>query len=243
MKLHVLNTGSSGNCYLLESPDGVLIVEAGVRLAEVKKAIGFDMRKIVGCIISHSHVDHAKYAVSYADSGINVYCSHETRAEVRADKHPLFKPIVVKQKFNAGSFQILPIDLVHDVRNFGYLIKHDLMGLTCFLTDTHYSPSVYTGLNNIIVEANYSEHIIAQRLANGQINHAYYERVRGSHLSLENAIAFLEANNLSKVRNIILIHLSDGNSDAEMFRSKVASQFGIPVWVADKYMVIDIGNF
>jgi len=240
MKLHVLKTGSAGNCYLLEAKDGTLIIEAGVRLVEIKKAINFDLRKIVGCIVSHSHLDHAKYAVSYGDNGIPVFCSTQTRAEIRADKHPLFQPISDKIKFSIGNFSILPVDLVHDVRNFGYLIKHWEMGLTCFITDTHYSPAVFPGMRNIILEANYSEHIIKERLAKGMIDHAYYERVRGSHLSLENAINFLEANDLKWVNNIVLIHLSDGNSDAAMFKSKVASATGKPVWIADKDMVIDL---
>ena len=38
MQLHVLNSGSKGNCYLLRSLTGeVLIIECGVRFDTIKK--------------------------------------------------------------------------------------------------------------------------------------------------------------------------------------------------------------
>lgn len=55
MRLTVLNSGSSGNGYLLECGNEILIVECGVPFMEVKKALNFDLSKIVGCFISHSH--------------------------------------------------------------------------------------------------------------------------------------------------------------------------------------------
>lgn len=55
MHLTVLGSGSNGNTYLLESNDEVLILDCGISLIEVKKSLNFDLSKIVGCFISHSH--------------------------------------------------------------------------------------------------------------------------------------------------------------------------------------------
>ena len=41
MVLKCLGSGSSGNCYLLEAYDGVLIIEAGIPAIEIKKALRF----------------------------------------------------------------------------------------------------------------------------------------------------------------------------------------------------------
>ena len=60
MVLKVLGSSSQGNCYILENRDEALIIEAGVRFIEVKKALGFDIRKVSGCLITHQHNDHAK---------------------------------------------------------------------------------------------------------------------------------------------------------------------------------------
>lgn len=55
MQLTCLGSGSDGNCYLLESKDEILVIECGCSLKEVKKALNFDLSKIVGCFISHVH--------------------------------------------------------------------------------------------------------------------------------------------------------------------------------------------
>jgi DNA/RNA-binding domain of Phe-tRNA-synthetase-like protein len=52
----------------------------------------------------------------------------------------------------------------------------------------------------------------------------------------------LKANNLSQVNNIVLIHLSDGNSDAEDFQKQVTELTGKTVYVADAGMIIDNFN-
>lgn len=63
MELKVLGSSSSGNCYIIDNGKEALILEAGVRFQEVKKALGYNLRKVVGCLITHRHQDHAKYIV------------------------------------------------------------------------------------------------------------------------------------------------------------------------------------
>ncbi|MFA6812950.1 MAG: hypothetical protein WCR45_07660 [Bacteroidaceae bacterium] len=56
MKLSVLGSSSKGNAYILESNDGEkLIIEAGVKMIEYKKALNFNMRDIRACVVSHAH--------------------------------------------------------------------------------------------------------------------------------------------------------------------------------------------
>jgi len=56
MKLKVLGSSSKGNSYVLETASQVLVIEAGIRLVEVKKAIDFNISKIRGVCISHEHL-------------------------------------------------------------------------------------------------------------------------------------------------------------------------------------------
>ena len=51
-------------------------------------------------------------------------------------------------------------------------------------------------------------------------------------MSLENFITFLRANDMSTVRQIYLLHLSDGNSDAEAFQRQVQQETGAEVYIA-----------
>lgn len=58
-------------------------------------------------------------------------------------------------------------------------------------------------------------------------------RLLTSHFSLENVKEFLKANDLSQVREIWLLHLSDGNSDQVRFKREIMELCGKPVYVAD----------
>lgn len=70
MKLKVLGSSSAGNCYVLDNGNEALILEAGVAFAKVKKALGFNLRKVAGCLITHQHNDHAKYIRNVVECGI-----------------------------------------------------------------------------------------------------------------------------------------------------------------------------
>ena len=73
MKLIIIGSSSKGNSYALQSDSGeILLIEAGIPLKEVKRAIGYKTSKVVGCITSHVHSDHAKYIPEYLKAGISV---------------------------------------------------------------------------------------------------------------------------------------------------------------------------
>lgn len=55
MLLKIVGSGSSGNGYILESKTEALILEAGVKVKDIKKSIGWNISKICGCLISHEH--------------------------------------------------------------------------------------------------------------------------------------------------------------------------------------------
>ena len=66
MKLKVLGSGSSGNCYILENDNEALIIEAGLPFMKVKKALNFNVMKIKAVLITHIHSDHHFYWFQYA---------------------------------------------------------------------------------------------------------------------------------------------------------------------------------
>src|SRR5574344_376700 len=85
MKLKVLSSGSAGNCYLLDNGNECLIIEAGVNVIDVKKALDFDISRIAGCIISHEHGDHAKHVRQFTDARINCFMSKGTADALKLD--------------------------------------------------------------------------------------------------------------------------------------------------------------
>ena len=55
LKLRVISSSSAGNSYALDSGTEILLLEAGVKLSEVKRCINYRLSDVVGVCISHSH--------------------------------------------------------------------------------------------------------------------------------------------------------------------------------------------
>lgn len=224
MRLKVISTGSIGNCYLLKSNEETLIIELGVNFKQVKKELEFNLSKVVGAIVSHCHLDHAKGINDALGNGLNVYSSAGTFESLNI-KHHRAKIIQSKKLYQIGNFKIIPFDVRHDVKEpLGFLINHPECGTTLFLTDSFYSPYKFNGLNNLIIEANFCEDIIDSKL---KFDKKFLrDRVLKSHLSIQKCIDLLNVNDLSAVNNIVLIHLSDSNSNELEFQHKVQEATG-----------------
>lgn len=239
MKLHILSSSSQGNSYVISSDTSALVIEAGVSVKRVKKALDFNVNKVKGCLISHSHGDHSKYINDFLSAGINCYMSQDTYNELNITSHKLPYILEPNISYTLGDFKIFAFPVKHDVPCFGFLFKHEECGKVLFLTDTAYTPYKATGLNQILIECNYDIDILNENVLSGKIHPIVRERVLRSHMSIETCKDALKANDLSRVNNIILIHLSDSNSNAEDFQKQVFLQTGKTITVADKDITID----
>lgn len=242
MHLIVLNSSSVCNGYILKSASGeCLLLEAGIKLLEVKKAVYFRLSDIAGCIVSHSHKDHSKKIGEYQQAGIPCYMNEDTHNHYFGYNHYHNIYTLKEHEQKAiGDFLVRPFLLEHDVPNFGYLIHHYESGLITFITDTHYCPYKFHGLNNILIEANYSEKIVDENLQTGDVNNFVRERVLTSHMGIETTKGFLKANDLQGVNNIILLHLSQSNSDARDFKKQITELTGKSVFIAKPGLIINL---
>ena len=240
MELTVLGSSSAGNSYVLQNDTEALVIECGVSIKEVKKAVDFNISKIVGAIVSHEHGDHAGYIDEFLKARIQVYASYGTVKAAKVSYNNL--PILYLEsgcKTRIGNFTVLPFDVKHDAAEpLGFLIKHNETGNILFVTDSYYIPYAFTGMNNILIECNYRTDILERNIAAGKIPTKMRDRLLESHMSFETCKEALLANDLSKVNNIVLIHLSDGNSNAAEFKRDIHRATGKNVHVADKGLKI-----
>jgi phosphoribosyl 1,2-cyclic phosphodiesterase len=239
MELRIINSNSAGNSYILEAANGeALIVECGVRFDKIKAALHYRIDRIAGCLITHSHGDHCKAVKDVLKAGIKVWATPGEHEAMGTFEH--HNAIFSRYKgFSVGNFEVIAFKIIHDTPEpVGYLIRHDECGTVLFLTDTVYSPFRFSGLNNMIVEANYCDKILDQRVRDGENPKFVRDRVIQSHLSIDNCKDLLHANDLSQVNNIVLIHLSDGNSDAKRFQREVQEVTGKTVHIADAGLII-----
>lgn len=57
MRISCIHSGSDGNCYTLTDNDGnILLLDCGVPIMDIKRAINFKVSSIIGCIVTHSHL-------------------------------------------------------------------------------------------------------------------------------------------------------------------------------------------
>lgn len=248
MKLHILGSSSAGNSYVLQNEDAALILECGVPLKKVQKVVG-GMAKISGALITHEHLDHSKYVDQYLSRGIRVYSGAGTiEAMTERLKHKYWRFAFRecydrKQIILPGGFKIVPFKVEHDTAEpYGFFIGHPETGNTLFVTDTHMMNFDFAKVNNMIIEANHCENILFNRTVAGEESPQLRNRIRKSHMSIQELQRFLARTDMSAVNNIVLIHLSDRNSDSILFRKIITNQTGKNVHIADKDMVIDINK-
>lgn len=241
MQLHVINSNSAGNAYVLANESEALLLECGVAFSAIKKALRFDLRKVVGALVTHEHNDHSKSMFDVMNAGIDVYASPGTHRAKGTDTHHRAIGVRAGDQFQVGGFSVRPFDVQHDCAEpLGFLIHHPNTGTILFLTDSYYTKYRFKNLNHLIIEANYCEDIIYRKVSEGASPKFLKDRVLQSHMSLQTCKEMLAANDLSKVMNIVLIHLSDGNSDADRFKREVEESTGKRVYVAGPGLTIDM---
>lgn len=241
MIFQVLGSGSNGNCYLLkDSNNKILILECGVNIKMLKKALNYDFSNVVGCLVTHEHKDHSKYVNDLIMMGIDVYMTQGTVEALQiADSYRLH--IIKSEKmFILGSIKILPFEVKHDAKEpVGFLIYHNECGKILFATDTYYIEYKFKELNHILCECNYGEKKLLDNLKFDRISKYLYLRIMKSHFSFENFKDFLNENDLKEVNTIVLLHSSELNSDIE-FKGEIEELTGITTYIAKPNLQIEL---
>lgn len=239
MKLIVTNSNSTGNQYALDSGTEILLLEAGCKMADVKRSIDYRLQDVVGCLVSHCHGDHAKYATEYAKFGVKVYCNRDVAGK-KQFPYGTCQPLSVGKTASIGSFRVAPIELHHDVPNNGYLIQHPDMGTLCFISDTYKMGLFIKDIDHWLIEANYDDRILKANIEDGRIDRAQANRLMLSHLSLDNTIHYLHMCEAEHSQTITLCHLSERNSCPKLFADRVAAEFAVPTQVASKGVIVEL---
>jgi phosphoribosyl 1,2-cyclic phosphodiesterase len=226
IEIKAFGSSSAGNSYWVTDGHTQLLLEAGIKFRDIQIGLNFRTSSIAGCLISHEHGDHSKCIKDVLKSGIDVYASKGTFESLNISNHRA-KPIEAKKQFQIGTWTILPFETEHDAaESLGFLLANQSGEKLLFATDTYYIKYKFPDLTHIMVEANYSLDILKENIFNGIVPVAMKKRLMRSHFSLENVKDFLRANDLSKVQEIWLLHLSDTNSNAELFKKEIQELTG-----------------
>ena len=135
MQFICFGSGSSGNCYYLESRGEAILIDLGIGIRAFKKHMrdyGLTIPKIKAVIVTHDHTDHIKAVGPLSiEFRIPVYASmpvHEgiVRNRFMTKKIPedLQRCTLLHTPFEVGNFRITPFAVPHDATdNNGYFIE------------------------------------------------------------------------------------------------------------------------
>ncbi|MBW9158896.1 MBL fold metallo-hydrolase [Clostridium tagluense] len=229
--IKVLGSSSSGNCYIIQAGEEKLVLECGIDYKSILKGLNYSIKGVVGCLISHQHMDHCKSFKKILESFPKVVVPLEILEKFQCMSSG--KSIIAENQklINIGRFSVMPFDCQHtnadgsECKNLGYLIQHPIMGRILFATDTYYLKYKFKDVDHILIECNYSED-------NLQALEPHEQRLFKSHMSLETLKETLKTWDLSSTKTITLIHLSKNNGEPERFKREIESLTGIPTYIA-----------
>jgi len=127
----------------------------------------------------------------------------------------------------------LPFDVQHDAPDSqGFLFASRATGeKLLYFTDTYFIKYRFTGLTHIMAECNFSKEALQRSVAAGYISVDMVPRLMRSHMSLDHLKDMLSANDLSKLQQIYLLHLSNNNSDETQMKTEIERLTGVEVYV------------
>lgn len=232
--IRTLASSSSGCCYHVTDGSTPLLLEAGIPFKRIREGVRFQVSSLAGCLISHEHGDHSKAAAELMRAGVDVYASQGTLDTLGLSQEHRVRPVRAREPLTLGTWTVLPFEAFHDAEEpLGYLLASG-EGKVLYLTDSAYCKYRFNGLTHLMIECNYSLDLLRQGVMMGKFSLDHKNRVLRNHMGLDRVLAMLTANDLSKVRELHLLHLSDENSDEAAFKAAVERQTGKPVYVAGR---------
>lgn len=185
MNYEIIQTGSKGNAVVVEN----VLLDCGVSF----KALQGCYKNIDLVLLTHEHTDHAniKTIIKLAEERPTLrFACCEWLSDIDVKNLDVLE---CGKTYDYGAFKVKPIELTHDVPNCGY--KLDFNGQKAiYATDTAHLDGIEAkGFDLYLIEANYEEEELRQRIAEKEQNgeFVYEYRVKETHLSKEQADEFI----------------------------------------------------
>lgn len=232
LHLHILGSGSKGNCALVEGPQGLIMIDNGLSRRETLKRmaeLGLSADDVAALVITHEHGDHIK--------GLDVWCKHwdgpvytsrDTLASKECLAHLPIEEFDPGDTFSIAGVRIQTYSTSHDVVNpVGYRFdaQDDSVG---FATDTgELSSRAINTLKDCRILALESNHDVAM-LRQGDYPRFLQERILSAkgHLSNDQAAEAARALVTDRTEQLIAMHISQDNNRPSLTVKSYASSLG-----------------
>lgn len=232
LDIAVYASGSSGNCYTVSDGETVVMLDCGLPFRRIERLTGFLLPTAV--FVTHEHKDHSKAAQDFMRRGVDVFMTAGTATALGIEAQHRLHILNPMEQTTVGRITVSAFPTQHDAREPCGFLLDDGDDRVLYATDTYYIKYQFPGVTKMLIEANHSYKILEENVGAHILNESLAERLIKSHFSIENVLAFLKANDLSELKEIWLIHLSDGNADAGKFARMVEAATGKPVYIGGR---------
>ena len=233
MEVHVLASGSDGNCTVIESDGEAIMIDAGIscrRILSLMEKEGVDKDMLKAILITHEHSDHVSGAGATARKlDIPIVANEATfnASNLGNVQHWVYRS---NNHIDIGQFHVTPLPTSHNAvePNCYFTEVGDKRVLVC--TDTgKFSFQIDHALSLAdvaVVEANYD----LDMLVNGPYPYSLKTLIGSDHghmNNLDTAIALKRTMGGNAHRKIFLAHLSKTNNTPDTARQAVSDGTGI----------------
>ena len=222
MRFEALASSSHGNAYIVSDDCSHILLECGTSHKKLRQLCGFNTTAFDACIVSHEHKDHSSCVEKMLASGVEVYLSQGTaRAlELPDSLLELAHEMESGKQFTVGSIDVMPFGTFHDAQEpLGFVMQSRLDGdILAYAIDTVNIPYNFPGVSLLAVEANFEQAILdrCERMPE-KVRH----RIANTHMEIDMLCKCLQRMDLSRCREVYLLHLSDATSHEGHFINKV----------------------
>lgn len=227
MKLKVIGTGSSGNCYVLTNNSGrSLLLDAGVPFKKIREALGYDLSMIDGVLLTHLHQDHSKAMHDIQRAGFPIITEEQSAFALFGELPYNMAHKAPGGPCSTGDWTVRSFPIEHDcIAPVGFLIASCKPAeITMYLTDTGFTQYVPARLDHLIIECSYIDDILDGNKA--ELGDRYL-RLKKHHFSLDRVVRFLESIKHTDLKTITLVHMSATNADPDRMAERIAQVTGI----------------
>lgn len=228
MRFASLGSGSKGNSTVVESDTACVMVDCGFGLRNActrLERIGKSPEDLTAIIVTHEHSDHWKgIGALSAKYNIPVYLSAGSlKAKEIQSGEALFNCIDSHRDFYVGDICIKPVPVPHDAREpIQYILSNGKVQLGILTDLGHFTPHVvssYSKCDALLLECNYDDDM----LLDGPYPRFLKERVSGmfGHLSNRQAADLLLALDLSRLKTLVIGHISAKNNDVSLIKAAI----------------------
>lgn len=206
MIYNIISSGSQGNAVVV---NGSILIDCGVSFRDLKEV--YKDLKLV--LLTHIHGDHFNKTtirkLAAERPTLRFACCSWLVSELLqcgVSVHNI-DSLEIGRIYDYSAFKVSPVKLYHDVENAGWRVFMNAEK-AIYMTDTATVQGISAkGYNLYLVEANYSENEIVERIKNKEEagQYVYEYRVLKTHLSKEECDAWL-LDNIDDNSEAVYIH-------------------------------------